>query len=134
MSYRPELLTHPGEIIKEHMEARGVTVADVAVKTTLTPDIVQRILDGERGIMPDETYQIKKVLGMTADFWKSLQDNYEQDVRRLTRTYPCPHPNCDGGIRVLPTIKLGTQCECICKTCIVERTEYGLKFVRIGRL
>jgi addiction module HigA family antidote len=134
VSYRPELLTHPGEIIQEHMEAKSLTVVEVSRRASIAPSALERILEGMRSIMPREAYGLARALGKTPDFWKNLQQNYDDDIQRLTYAYPCPHPACDGALKTPPTIATGEQVDCICKACVLERTSTGLKFVRMGRL
>ena len=75
---------HPGAILKEELEARGLSANAFALKLRVPPQRIQEIVDGKRGISPETALLIGKSLGTGARLWSTLQQSYDQHKAEMT--------------------------------------------------
>lgn len=68
---------HPGAILKEELEARGLTANAFALKLRVPPQRIQDIVAGRRGISPDTALRIEASLGTPARLWVDMQAGYD---------------------------------------------------------
>ena len=71
---------HPGQILKEELEARKVSGNTLALALRINSGRVSEILSGKRGISPDTALRLGRYFGNDAHFWMSLQTNYDLAV------------------------------------------------------
>lgn len=74
---------HPGEFIKDELEARGVTQKETAEKMGIRPNVLSEIINGKRSIPPALALKLESVLEMKAELWMRLQVGYEIDKIRI---------------------------------------------------
>ena len=79
----PKQATHPGEHLKDEIEARGIKQNDLAVDLDLPKSTISEIIRGKRPINHDIALRLEKILGISAKFWMNAQFNYEIDQRRI---------------------------------------------------
>ncbi len=89
--YTPTEVTPPGETLRELLEERGVSQAELAARMGRPKKTVSEIINGKAAITPETALQLELVLGVPAPFWNARERDYreylarkEQDVR-LTR-------------------------------------------------
>ena len=68
---------HPGTILKEELEARGLSANAFALKLRVPPQRIQEIVGGRRGISPETALRIGRSLGTGARLWISMQQAYD---------------------------------------------------------
>jgi HTH-type transcriptional regulator/antitoxin HigA len=78
---------HPGEYLKEEMDARGWLQRDLAYILGVPEQAVNTILAGRRGISPDMARALGDAFDVPAEFFANLQKAY--DLSRAT----APSPN-----------------------------------------
>lgn len=71
-------LTHPGLILREEIEARGLSITDAAKLLKVTHSTLAAVLNGSNGISPALALQMEQIIGGSAHFWVNLQAAYEQ--------------------------------------------------------
>lgn len=76
--------THPGEILADELDARGMRAADLAAETGMPAETVGAILDGRRPVREDAALRLSRFLGTTPDLWLNLQAAF--DARTAART------------------------------------------------
>jgi addiction module HigA family antidote len=76
---------HPGVTLKEELAARGLSPASAALRLRVPPQRLHEIVRGERSITPDTALRLSRFLGTTAEFWMTLQTNYDLAVARRER-------------------------------------------------
>lgn len=76
---------HPGALVKDWMEEKGVTAPELASLGNISEASVRRIVDGREDITPESAVALEKATGISADFWMRVQKHYEADWERLTR-------------------------------------------------
>ena len=68
---------HPGAILKEELEARGLSANAFALKLRVPPQRIQDIVARRRGISPDTALRLEASLGTPAKMWLSMQSAYD---------------------------------------------------------
>jgi HTH-type transcriptional regulator / antitoxin HigA len=79
----PALATHPGEIIQDELDARGVNQAEFAKLIGIEKTQLNEIIKGKRNINADLALLLEKAIEIDADYWMSAQKNYELDQARI---------------------------------------------------
>lgn len=72
---------YPGFILKEELQARGLSAAAFALKLRVAPQRVQEIVAGKRAITPETALRIGTALGTGARLWLEMQQAY--DLRKI---------------------------------------------------
>ncbi len=68
---------HPGTILKEELDARGLSANTFALKLRVPPQRIQEIVAGRRGISPETALRIGRSLGTGARLWTAMQQAYD---------------------------------------------------------
>ncbi len=68
---------HPGAILKEELEARGLSANAFALKLRVPPQRIQDVVAGRRGISPDTALRLEASLGTPARLWLDMQAAYD---------------------------------------------------------
>lgn len=72
--------THPGEILRDEIEARGLSVHALAMALRVPASRLAEIAAGRRGISADTALRLARALGTSAEFWLNLQSAYDLRV------------------------------------------------------
>ena len=73
--------THPGEVIKDEIEARGITQRQLADSMGLTYSVVNEILNGKRHLTPKTALMFEAALDVPAETLMFLQRNLRKDSK-----------------------------------------------------
>lgn len=82
---------HPGMILKEELDERGISQSVLAEHIGVLPKTINEICRGKRGISAEMAWKLSRVLGASPNFWMNLQTNwelsqvYEDSFDRLVR-------------------------------------------------
>jgi addiction module HigA family antidote len=68
---------HPGAILKEELEERGLSANAFALRLRVPPQRIQEIVAGRRGISPETALRLEASLGTPARLWLSMQAAYD---------------------------------------------------------
>lgn len=68
---------HPGEHLKEELEALDMSAAELARQIDVPTNRITAILNGRRGITGDTALRLSHFFGTSAEFWLNLQSLYE---------------------------------------------------------
>jgi addiction module HigA family antidote len=75
---RRNLLSHPGEILKdEFLEPMGISVYALSNALGVPRTRINDIVLGRRGISADTALRLARFFDMTPDFWLNLQQHYD---------------------------------------------------------
>ncbi len=80
--FSPDYAIHPGEILEETLEARGIKKNDFAIRCGLSPKTVSLVINGRSSITPDTAIQFERVLGTSAALWLNLDARYNLFMAR----------------------------------------------------
>jgi antitoxin HigA-1 len=68
---------HPGAILKEELEARGLSANALALKLRVPPQRIQDIVAQRRGISSDTALRLEACLGTPARMWIEMQAGHD---------------------------------------------------------
>lgn len=85
--YRPEDLLpsepiHPGEMLKDELEARNMSQRKFAGLIGMPYTAFNEIINGKRPITTDTALKIEAATGISANIWRVLQSDYDMQVAR----------------------------------------------------
>ena len=72
---------HPGELLKEEMTERGLSIHALARALRVPATRIHAIVNGKRGITADTPARLGRYFGASPDFWLKMQMSY--DIHRL---------------------------------------------------
>jgi HTH-type transcriptional regulator/antitoxin HigA len=87
-SWTPDYGVPPGDILAEHLEARGWSQAELARRCGKSPKMISEIISGRNPIEPETALALERVLGMKAEIWNGIEADWrifkarEADRRR----------------------------------------------------
>lgn len=79
----PFAATHPTEIIKDEIKARGMSQNELADRMGMKKSNLSRLLRGEN-ITPTIASKLETALDIPADMWLKLQIQYEKDTKAIS--------------------------------------------------
>ena len=79
-----DLAIHPGELLAEELESRGMTQRALAEAMGRPPQVINEIVRGRKAITAATAIQLEEVLGTSARLWLGLQATYELIRARQT--------------------------------------------------
>jgi addiction module HigA family antidote len=69
---------HPGEILREmFIRERNLTITEVAKGLNVARANLSAVINGHLGISPELAIKLSEAFSNTAQFWVTLQNNYE---------------------------------------------------------
>ncbi len=71
---------HPGEILAEELQARGLTANRAALKMRIPANRLTAIIKGERAITAETALRLAALFGVSAQFFMNLQSQFELAV------------------------------------------------------
>ncbi len=83
LEFRPDHAIPPGATLQETMESLGFTQKDLADRTELTVQSLNRIFKGEQPISFETACRLELVTGVPARFWNNLEANYREQIARV---------------------------------------------------
>ena len=70
--------THPGQMLRdEFLVPLAITQSELAVRMDISFPRLNEIVRGKRGVTPDTALRLAQVVGMSADFWLGLQQDWD---------------------------------------------------------
>ena len=81
--YEPDYAVPPGETLEEVMESLGMTQKDLALRTGLTVQTLNRIFKGEQPITYETANRLELVTGVPARFWNNLESQYREGLSKI---------------------------------------------------
>lgn len=80
--FNPDYAIHPGEILDETLEARGIKKSLFADKCGIANKTLSQIINGKSAITPEMAIKFERALGSSASLWINLNTDYELYVAR----------------------------------------------------
>lgn len=81
--FEPDYAISPGATLEETMESLGMTQRDLANRTGLTVQTLNRIFKGEQPITYETANRLELVTGTPAAFWNNLEAQYREQLAKL---------------------------------------------------
>ena len=74
--------THPGDILKEELEARKVSQRSFAKQVGMSYSVLNELLNGKRPLTPSTALLFEAALGISADMLMNIQTRYNMQTAR----------------------------------------------------
>ncbi len=71
-------------LLEEFLKPLGITQSALAARLGISFPRLNEITRGKRGVTPDTALRLARVVGMSADFWLGLQQDW--DLRHAMRS------------------------------------------------
>ncbi len=68
---------HPGEVLRDELEARGLSAHALAIALRLPASRISQIVRGQRGITPETALRLARYFGGSAAIWLRLPVAYD---------------------------------------------------------
>ena len=78
----PARAVKPGDILREEMEAREWSQADLAHILDRPIQVVNEVLQGRKAITPETAIGLATAFGTSAEFWLNLENSYRLHLAR----------------------------------------------------
>ena len=72
----------PGEILREEIEARGMSQRELAARLGRMPQVINGIIRAQRVITPDTANSLGQVFGIDPQYWINLETDYCKTLER----------------------------------------------------
>ena len=69
----PFAATHPGDLIKDELQARKMTQKQLANLAGIAESVLSEIIHGKRSVSLNTAIALEKSLEIPADYWMNLQ-------------------------------------------------------------
>lgn len=79
---KPYRFTHPGEVVKDELEDRGISQRAFACMLGISYSMLNEILNAHRPITASMALMIEAALGLPADMLMNLQGSYNLNTAR----------------------------------------------------
>jgi HTH-type transcriptional regulator/antitoxin HigA len=82
-TFQSDIAIHPGVSLEEMIDAVGMSQAELAVRTGLTPKTINEIIQGKNPVTPDTAIKLAAVFGMSAEYWNNKERRYQETLAYL---------------------------------------------------
>ena len=83
----PSELIHPGEILKDEIEYRGISQRKLAAQMGISPTLLNEILNGTRAVSAEYALLFEAALGIDAEPLIKLQVDYNIQVAKSDKSF-----------------------------------------------
>jgi HTH-type transcriptional regulator / antitoxin HigA len=81
--YTPSEVSPPGDTLRDLLDERGISQADLATRMGRPTKTISEIVNGKAAITPETALELELVLGVGADFWNSREKAFRAYLARL---------------------------------------------------
>ena len=74
--------THPGEVIKDELEYRGISQRKLAETTGIAYSVLNEVLNGKRALATEYALLIGKAIDIDAEFLIRMQADYDMQTAK----------------------------------------------------
>lgn len=79
---QPSTPIHPGEILKDELESRGMSQRKFAAVIGASYSVLNEVINGKRPITTEYALKIEAATGIPAYIWVNMQSNYDMQTAR----------------------------------------------------
>lgn len=76
---------HPGETLRDDLDALGMSAAELARQVKVPVNRITGILNGQRSVTGDTALRLGRFFGTSGEFWLNLQKLYELRLAETAR-------------------------------------------------
>lgn len=81
----PCMAIHPGEIIKDELDAREMKQKELASLMSMPTSVLNDIIKRRRAVTPEVAILLQEILGIDASYWLALQNQYDIDQANINK-------------------------------------------------
>lgn len=81
----PFKATHPGEVLREELKARGIKQKAFAGQINMQPTHLSELIKGKRNITSDIALRLENALGIPYNNWMNLQSGYDYNCKMIAK-------------------------------------------------
>ncbi len=78
----PSQPIHPGEMIKDEIEYRGISQKELAAEIGIPASVLNAVLNGKRTVTTEYALLLEAALGIDADIWLRIQADYNKQIAK----------------------------------------------------
>ena len=82
--FRP---THPGEVLKEELEFRGISQRGLAKDMGISYSVLNEVLNGKRSLSPELAMMMEAALGVDAAPLLAMQNEYDMQMAERDESF-----------------------------------------------
>ena len=75
-----DLISYPGETIKEIILDRNMTQEELMVRTNSSKEYISEVISGRKAISDRFANALEKLFDIPTEFWINLQSIYEKNI------------------------------------------------------
>ena len=79
--------THPGALLKEEIECRGISQKELSQQTGIPYTALNEMLNCKRPITTEYALLIEAALGIESDFWLKMQMDYDVQTAKHDKRF-----------------------------------------------
>ncbi|MDR0682593.1 MAG: HigA family addiction module antidote protein [Dysgonamonadaceae bacterium] len=79
--------THPGELLKDEIECRGISQKKLAAEMRVSYTVVNDIVNGKRAVNPQYALLFEAALGIPAHILTGLQSDYDMQTAKRNKPF-----------------------------------------------
>lgn len=83
----PSMPIHPGEMIKEEIECRGISQKELSRRTGISYTALNEVLNCKRPVSTEYALLLEAALGIEAGIWISTQADYDMITAKRNETF-----------------------------------------------
>ena len=84
---KPFQPTHPGEVLKEELEFRGISQRGLAKELGISYSVLNEVLNGKRALSPELAMMMEAALGVDAAPLLAMQNEYDMLMAERNETF-----------------------------------------------
>lgn len=81
-AYKP---THPGDVLKDELEARGISQKRFAEIISVSYTMLNEIINCKRPVSAEMALVLEAALGINASLWNNMQSRYNLEMARRNK-------------------------------------------------
>ena len=74
--------THPGELIRDELDARNISQAKLAERIGVSPSLLNEVINGKRAVNTELALLLEAALGIEAEMFLKLQSEYNMQIAK----------------------------------------------------
>ena len=78
---------HPGEILKDQVEYRGISQRKLALQMGISPTLLNEILNGKRAVSTEYALLFEAALGIDPEPLLKMQSDYNLQVAKADKSF-----------------------------------------------
>lgn len=81
-AFQPDYAVPPGDTLRELLEERGMSQAELAIRTDMAEKTISQIISGDAPISLETARRLELVLGASASFWNNRELAFREALAR----------------------------------------------------